>query len=116
MSIEDRTFLDLKFEDIGDKVSRFMNSFKGQIVLKGYKLKKEREVKAKAGKIARRDIGAWLNVEKIMGKKYKLRIKCAAPDDDILFQIWARKDEEIPPEMIAELEKAAIKIKDKLSK
>lgn len=115
MSVDERTFLDLRFEDLGDKVSRFLNSFKGALVLKGYKLKKEREVKAKSGAISRRDIGGWLNVEKKMGKKYKLRIKCAAPDEDISFQIWARKDEEIPPEMIAELEKAANKVKDKLS-
>ena len=114
MSIEERTLLDLKFEDMGEKVSRFLNSFKGQIVLKGYKLKKEKDVKVKAGVIARRDVGGWLNIEKKMGKKFKLRIKCAAPDDDISFQIWARKDVVIPPEMIAELEKAAIKVKEKL--
>ena len=52
MSIDERTFLDLKFEDMGEKVRRFLNSFKGQIVLKGYRLKKERNVKSKAGLIA----------------------------------------------------------------
>ncbi|MHA1300721.1 MAG: hypothetical protein ACTSO9_14995 [Candidatus Helarchaeota archaeon] len=111
--------LDIKIEGLGDKVNSFFNKYKSELVIKGYSLKKEWNLKESVGGkvIGRRsvDLGGGIEVEKKVGKKYKVKLEFRAVDDDIRLTGWPSKaKEEISPVIIEELQKMADKVKGKM--
>jgi len=114
---EENMFLEQKLEGLADHVSRYLNLLKSQLLMKGYKLKKEWDVQEKTGILSRRDIGGMLQVEKKFKKKHQIKIKTKIDEDDILFSAWSAKSKkEIPPELIVELEKILEKTLEKIKK
>ncbi|MFX1297659.1 MAG: hypothetical protein ACFFD2_22770 [Promethearchaeota archaeon] len=109
--------LDIKIEGLADRVNSFMNKYKAELVLKGYALKKEWKLKEGVGGkvIGRRDIhlGGGIEIEKKVGKKYKVKLEFRAVDDDIRIMAWPSKEkDEISPVIIEELGKFIDKVKD----
>lgn len=114
---EENLFLEQKLEGLADHVSKYLNLLKSQLLMKGYKLKKEWDVQEKTGILSRRDIGGMLQVEKKFKKKHQIKIKTKIDEDDIVFSAWSAKSKkEIPPELIVELEKILEKTLEKVKK
>ena len=87
--------------------------------MRGYRLKKEWDVKVKTGTFSKRDIGGMIQIEKKFKKKnqIKIRVTIDESEEDILFTAWSPKPKkEVPPELFVELEKILEKTLEKLKK
>lgn len=115
MSEQENIILVQKLEGIANYVSRFLNQYKTQLLMKGYRLKKEGDIVLKTGLISKTDIGGWLKVEKKIPKKTLIKVRCAAKEDDIIFTVSsAKQKKDIPPELLVELESLIEKTLQKL--
>jgi hypothetical protein len=111
--------LDVKVEGRGDKANSFFNKLKSELVLKGYALKKEWNLKESVGGkvIGRRavDLGGGIEVEKKVGQKIKLKIECRAVDDDLRLTAWpSSAKDQVSPVITEELQKMVDKVKEKM--
>lgn len=111
--------VDITLDGLADNVSSFMNKYKSQLLLKGYAIKNEWDIMESAGGriIGRRkvDLGGGIEVEKKVGKKFKVQLEIRAVDDDIRLTVWpSKKKQEIPMVMVDELEKSARTVESKI--
>lgn len=112
---EEKIILLQKLEGIADYVSRFLNQYKTQLLMKGYRLKKEGDIVLKTGIISKIDMGGWLKVEKKIPSKTRIKVQCRKEDEDIIFTVSsAKQKKEIPPELLVELESLIEKTRQKL--
>ncbi|MHA1381875.1 MAG: hypothetical protein ACTSRG_26185 [Candidatus Helarchaeota archaeon] len=119
MSEEQEFILDVKVDGLADKVNSFFNKYKSELVMKGYTLKKEWNLKESVGgKIIGRqkvDYGGGIEIEKKVGKKYKVKLEFRAVDEDIRITSWSSKaKDEVSPVISEELQKLVEKVKGKI--
>ena len=112
---EEKIFLTQKLEGIGDYVSRFLNQYKTQLLMKGYRLKKEGDLVLKTGIITKIDMGGWLKVEKKIPTKTLIKVQCKREEEDVIFTVSsAKKKVDIPSELLVEMENLIEKTRQKL--
>ena len=113
--MSEHIILEQKLEGIADYVNRFLNQYKTQLLMKGYRLKREGDIVLKTGIISKMDIGGWLQVEKKIPRKTLVKVQCLAKEDDIIFTVSSAKQKrDIPPELFVELESLIEKTLQKL--
>jgi len=118
---EENIVLEKKLEGIADYVRRYLNQYKAQLLMKGYRLIREWNIQPKKGMISRRGIGGMVKIEKKFKDKHLIKhlikIMCCIDEDDVVFRAWSAKPKkQIPPELIAELENLTEITLEKLKK
>jgi len=104
--------IDFLVENKGTAVYSYVNKVQADLLMKGYKLKKEWKVKD-----VKLDVGTGFEVEKKMEKKSKYNIKMAfrRVGDDIRVTGWpSSSKQELSPSIIDEINKSLENIKNKI--
>lgn len=118
---EDNIVLVQKLQGISDHVRRFLNQYKTQLLMKGYKLKTEGDIVLKKGFLfeTKTNIGGWIKVEipkTLLPKRTLIKVQCQSEGNDLIFTASsARQNVEIPPEFLIELESLIEKTLQKIT-
>lgn len=111
--------LNLKLEGLGTSYHSFTNRYKAELVIKGYSIRKERWISENAGGIIfdkrKVDLGSVLEIEKKVGKRFRVMLEIRSADDDIRLIAWpSKRKQEIPAVLVDDLERTAKRIAEKM--
>jgi hypothetical protein len=109
--MSEELLLNKSFVDIGDRCNSFFNTFKAEMLMKGYQLKKEKALKGK-------EVGNILTLaKKLEGfMPVQINVEIKRNHDDLLIMAYSSSKKDVSPIIIADIEKTCDKVQGKCSK